>query len=553
MVTVEGRTVTVETTKLLARFEEGRLVSLTSRAGGREHIAQPGGERSALQLVYPGRGVVDVVGKLTTEVEVRQISPTSSEVRLHGWDADGVIAISEDRATGDVVVEPSAYSSATGVLACRWSLPGIAPDLDLVAPFFQGVRLPLSDPLLAMRWPWPMFWEAGLAILQGASGGFSIHCEDTGYRYKALHIEEGVLSLETEAYGPLADSRGAGGLAWRLSVHEGDWREPAGRYRAWLRGAYGLDRQERLPWVRDVRLALSWYGGDPAILDALAERIAPERVLLHHSEWRTDRYDENYPTYEPSDAARAVFAKARAMGFHLMPHMNSVDMDPTNPVYALIRDFAYRDVQTRTLHGWGWDPESGVLGVPNSYRALGENRARKVMVKVHPGLGMWRSVLCERIAGAVAELGTDCAFVDVTLCSGNLDNCLVENTTSSEGMDRLIRGIAAMGTGLAVGGEGLNEITARGLSFAQAHLFRSWHASIEGLERAGGCPLGEFLYGDLCRTFGYSRLSGRDEDEELRMRIHEGLGAIPTITVGSAEEIRRPNLGVERALRLAGE
>ena len=33
---------------------------------------------------------------------------------------------------------------------------------------------------------WPMSWEAGLAILQSASGGFYIHTEDTGYRYKAL-------------------------------------------------------------------------------------------------------------------------------------------------------------------------------------------------------------------------------------------------------------------------------------------------------------------------------------------------------------------------------
>lgn len=556
MVRVDGNAITVETATLTARLEAGTLVSLVCRRDGREHIAARGDLGSPLKLVYPGRGTVDVLGKLASEVTTRQVSPWSAEVRLGGWDADGVLAVSEDRDTGDLLVEPSAYSSATGVLACRWQLPGIAPELELIAPFFQGVRLPLSDPLLQMRWAWPMFWEAGLAILQGSGGGFSIHCQDTAYRYKALHIEGGALGLETEAYGPLSGSRGAGGLVWRLNVHGGDWRGPAARYRDWLFDAYGLEKaeSERLPWVDEIRLALSWYGGDPEVLDALAERIDPRKVLIHYSNWRTDAYDENYPTYEPSAHARAVLAKGRAMGFHIMPHCNSVDMDPTHPAYNAIRDFEYRDVQTRTLHGWGWDGESGgVLGVPNSTRALAGNRRRKVMVKVHPGLAMWRALLGEEITRAVQDVGTDCVFIDVTLCSGNLDNCLVENTTSSEGMNRLIRHIASLGAGLAVGGEGLNEITAQGLSFAQAHLFKSWHASVEGLERTGECALNAFLFGKLCRTFGYSRLSGADEDEELRMRMHEKLGAIPTIVVGNAEQVHSPNAGVERALRLATE
>jgi len=161
---------------------------------------------------------------------------------------------------------------------------------------------------------------------------------------------------------------------------------------------------------------------------------------------------------------------------------------------------------------------------------------------------MWRSILSENILGAVERVGTDTVFIDVTLCSHNLHNCLVENTTSSEGMNRLIREIAALGGGLAVGGEGLNEITFQGLSVAQAHLYMSWHASAEGLERTGGCALNDFLFGRLCRTFGYSRLSGATEDEALRMRIHDEHNAIPTITVRSADEITAPNEPVRKAL-----
>lgn len=554
MIQVTGTTITADTKTLTATLEAGFLTTLRSKRTGEEHVKPGAAPPSALQLFYPGHGKQDVLSGPAATLSGHQISPFSGQIRLCGWDADGVLTVSEDPATGDLLVEPSAYSSRAGVLSCRWLLPAVRDDLQLVAPFFQGVRLPLADPLLRRRWAWPMFWEAGLAILEGPSGGLWIHCQDTQYRYKALDLDAASWALETEAYGPLDNSLGAGGIAWRINVFDGDWRVPAGQYRDWLWDAYDLRaaQEARKPWAPGIRFALSWYTGDPEILDALAERLDPATVLIHYSNWRTDGYDENYPTYEPSPQAREVFARAKALGFHLMPHCNSVDMDPTHPAYAYLRDFQYRDVQDRRLHGWAWDAAvGGSLGVPNSYHNLSQNRARKVMVKVHPGLAMWRSILSENVSSAVQELATDTVFIDVTLCSGNLHNCLVENTTASEGMKRLIGQIAGLSDGLAVGGEGLNEITMQGLSFAQAHLFTSWQGNAEGLDRTGGCALNDFLFGRISRTFGYSGLSGKTEAEELRMRMHEEHGAIPTVVVRSAEEIRRPNKAVARELERA--
>jgi hypothetical protein len=120
----------------------------------------------------------------------------------------------------------------------------------------------------------------------------------------------------------------------------------------------------------------------------------------------------------------------------------------------------------------------------------------------------------------------------------------------TEGMNKLIRHVSELGNGLVVGGEGLNEITAQRLSFCQVHLFKSWQTSTEGLERAGGCNLNEHLFGRLCRTFGYTGLSGRNKDEELRMQIHLDHGAIPTVTIRSASEITNPNAAVKRMLEL---
>jgi len=391
MVTVQDGKILADTKALKATVERGYLTSLVSNIDGRGYVDHVDTDGSALQLVYPGHGTVNVVGNLAATITTHQLSPSTAQMRFSGWDADGVLTISEDPLTGDLIVEPSAYSSRAGVQSCRWLLPGVGKDLDLVAPFFQGVKLPLTDPLLQRRWAWPMSWEAGLAILQGKAGGLWVHWRDSHYRYKALNIDQGTIGLETEAYGPLDGSLGAGGLQWRLSVYSGDWQVPAGQYRDWLWQAYGLDGAVRKPWLQDVRLALSWFNGDPAILDAIAAQVDPAKVLIHFSNWRTDAYDENYPTYVASAEAKATFLKAKAMGFHIMPHCNSVDMDPTHPAYAYLRDFQYRDVVSRGLHGWGWDAEAGgVLGVPNSYHSLGENRRRKVMVKVHPGLSMWR-------------------------------------------------------------------------------------------------------------------------------------------------------------------
>jgi hypothetical protein len=544
----------VETETLTAVIDKGFVTSLKNRATGEDLLVprQPSG--AALRLLYRGSETVGIDESRYGSIECRKLSGRRAEIIFHNWDADGLIAVTVDPESGDLVLEPSAYSSRPGVRACRWMFPGIRADLDLVAPLFQGVKLKLDDPLLrGSRWTWPQAWEAGFVVLQGMNGGFWIHTQDDSYRYKALLTGDGAepntLAFDSETYGPADDSLAAGGLQWRINVFQGEWKTPVQRYRDWLWRAYRLDAAERSrrPWIRDVRLAISWCPGDLSILDALAKRVDPRRILLHFPNWRTDNYDENYPTYVASESARSFIAKCASMGFHVMPHFNSLEVDPGHPVYPRVRDFQFRDIESRKIMGWSW-VDGRVLGVPESNLSRLEHRDKKVMAKIHPGLSMWRNILSQAIADAAASLSLESVFIDVTLNTFNLHNSVVENKTSTEGIRILIDEVAGLGNGLVVGGEGLNEITAQGESFAQVHLFRSWQGSAEGLERTGGCPLNDFLLGRLCRTFGYSSLGGRTAAEELRMRIHEEHGAIPTITVRSAREITDPNPAVKRIL-----
>jgi hypothetical protein len=554
MVTVEEHRIRVETRTLSAVLERGWLTSLVDRANG-EQLLVPfdASEESAVQLVYRGDERVRLDGVRAGEVRCRQLSPHRAEVVFHSWDGDGVLLVTEDADSGDLVIEPSAHAGRPGVLACRWTAKGLRPDLELVAPLWQGVKLAVDDPINKnARWRWPSHWEAGLVILQGQKGGLWVHTRDDRYRYKALKFggssDPRAVSLDAEAYGPVDGNLSAGGLAWRVNVFQGDWHAPAAVYRDWLWKAYGLHEapSRRPEWLRRLGMAISWCPADPELLDALARKVEPGRVLLHVPHWRTDPYDQNYPTFEASEAGRAFIAKAQAMGFHVAPHFNSVDMDPSHPVYALVGDFQYRDVETGRLHGWAYE-KGQVLSVPGSNAALAANRRRNVMVKIHPGLATWRSVLGEAVQRAAEELALDTVFLDVTLTSSNLRNCFADGMTSTEGMKRLIEHVSALGEGLTVGGEGLNEITMQGLSFAQAHLY-GYGSVAEGVERTGGCALNHFLFGDLCRTIGYAMLSGKTEAEVLRMRLHEEHGAIPTITVHSAQEILDPNPAVRQVL-----
>ncbi|MCC7499783.1 MAG: hypothetical protein IT160_19540 [Bryobacterales bacterium] len=542
-----------ETATLTARIEKGFLTSLRSKASGEEFITGFDTTRQgALHLIYARGEAVDATAQNFGKVETRKISDQRAEVTFENWNVDGVITVSADPATGDLVMEPAAYSSRPGVRSCRWSLMGLRRDLKLVAPFFQGISLRLDDPLIRdTRWEWPLGWEAGLAIFQAPGGGFSVHAQDTRYRYKSLQVgskEDPFLAgFDTDAYGPIDNNLAAGGLAWRINVHKGGWEVPAARYRDWLWEAYSLaaEEQRREPWLQSLGMAISWCPGDIAVLEELVKKVDPRKVLIHFPRWRSDPYDVNYPTYTASESGAAFIARARQMGFHVMPHFNLLEVDPNHPVYAQVRDFQYRHVETKKLYGWSL-VNRRAAPPPESNAGRLNHQNEKVMVQIHPGLSRWRSILRSRVQRAASQYDLREVFADQSVISANLHNALVENVTSTEGAYRLLHELAD--SGLAVGGEGLNETTFAALSFAQVHLFKNPPRMMEGFERTGGCALNHLLFGRLCRSFGYNGLGGHDAVEELRARLHEEHGAMPTITIRSAEEISDPTPDVERAL-----
>jgi len=554
-ITIENKTITISTNRLRAVFEGLDLVELRNPQG---KLLAGRGERPlpALTLRFTQGETTPLCVSPYHEVSVVKLGERVAHVHVADENGDACLRLTVDD-RDRLVVEPSAHTIRRNLCSVLWTLPGVAADLKLVAPFFQGCRQELTHPLVAgQHWEWPHRWEAGFVVLQGAEGGFSVNSFDSHARPKAVSVgkdeQARSLSFHTEVHGPAHDSVAVGSLAWVLDTHEGDWQVPAGVYRDWLHHSVGAEelRRRRPDWVGDIRLALQWAGNNLDVLDAVAKVIAPSKVLIHQSGWRAAPYDVNYPEYTAGEGGQAFLDKAGALGFRVMPHCNYCAIDPNHPAFPSLTDFVARQFGSQRLMAWRWK-DGKCPAPPQGFGTLANLRDEKLMYYLHAGASAWRRLLAEKIAAAVARHRLTAIFVDQTLCTWNLDNALVENLSMVEGAVALTRELSELDGPLAVGGEGLNEMTMRYQSFAQAHLIHSFHQNSPHLAELDPVPVGDFLYGDLCKTMAYTNIDGATPETRLRLDIHERLGALPSLQLGKPDQVLQPNDAVRRVLERA--
>ena len=562
MITIKENRVEVSTCTMSASLVDGWLVSMRSKETGDEYISDvKSGTGSALELIYAGNEAVPVSAGAMCSYKAFQINDLTVELRYHNWDGDGILLIREDEKTGDLLIEPSAYSSRAGVRSVRYNLCGLRHDLQLVAPICQGMETNFDNPVLIGQRPaWPMVWEAALVIAKGEKGGIWAHAQDTDYRFKTLTLgangDPFGFGLESDNYGPITDKISAGGIAWRFNVFTGGWKVPAARYKEWLWKAFSLEKETALrpDWLSGLSFAVSWCPTDVKLLEAIAKKIDPNKVLLHLNDWRKFGYDEDYPYFQASPKGGEFVEKCREMGFHVMPHCSSMEIDPSLPEFQYLDDFSVRDLEKGRRLGWSWVNSNASMGVPGSDIALTTHKENKVMIKIHTAFPTWHSVLREQIREAVDGLDLENVFIDVALCLYNAQKSLINNTPTTQGFLKEIRHLQAIGRKgrpLYVGAEGLNEITMQGISFAQVHLFNRSSGAVQ--QSTGKCDLNSFLFDKLVRSMGYSDLSGNTEDSAIYMQSHVDHGTIPTVTVRSADEIENPNSAVEKMMKLANE
>jgi len=562
---LENNILTVETSTQIATFENGIITSLVSKINGKKYIETDASE-VGVHIIWSNGGAKRLD---TGSVECHLLSEKRAEFIYHGWYGDGVTYISTDDETGDILIRPSATSGRPGVKGCAFNVRGINKDLHAITPTCQGLKLKLDDPLYCgygqgdpvnepgTIYEWPIGWEIGLMIFENddeSKDGFWVHCRDEKYQYKSLAVGNAAdpyrIALISEAYGPLDNNKSAGGIVWRVNVYDGGWRVPAQIYKNWYYKTFNIKKEKakRPEWWPDIKMGISWANSNTTVLDELAKKVDPNKVIIHMSDWRDLKYDQDYPDYAPSAAAVKYIEHGAKLGFKIAPHMNAMEIDPSHPVYPLMSDFQMLHVDHKTVYGWGWD-NGKYLGVPWTEYAKTDprNRPYNIMTKIHTGLSMWHSELYKRAREIAEKYPVAACFIDVTLCTFNLHNALVEGRTSTEGIVDLIDMLSEIRGGLPICGEGLNENTARGLSFAQMHIYRNTHQSSPDLNRCGGdCAVNDFILGDLCKTIGYAGLSGHNDVDFMRLKIYDDHNTIPTIITNNPDDIAKPNVFVKR-------
>jgi len=529
---------TVRTATVEAGFD-GPVLRSIRPAGGDVEFVSPAATGPGIDLLYLDGGLLNV--DKHQKIAVRRISERAARIEVSGADTTRTLLVVADADTGDIRITPDGLSNRRALRAVRWTLP-LHAECTVTLPCVNGLQFRADQPYPPTnRFDWPCNWNAQLAIATRSEFSLMVHGEDRAYRYKALqltrHADRTELGFDSESPGPLWDNRTAGGIEWRLNVYPGDWRVPAERYKRWMIAAYDLaeKRRHRPEWVRNISLAVCWANAIPDMLDALAAVHPPSQTLIHLSGWRTDKYDVNYPDYVPTEQTLAYMAKARDMGFHVMPHFNYFSVYYQHPFFQVVRDFQLRTIDKNQPDGWHWPAET------HDYTR---------MAYIHPGLGTWRNKLIDVVGEACGQTGTDVAFIDQTLCTWNADNAIIQGMTTIAGLHKLQEQFAAVHTGLVLAGEGLNEISFQRQCFAQGHILQGWgpleqtHVEVQH----GIC---QFLWGDHTRLVGYYHLSPGAADFDKGIEIYLRMGAIPTLITNNPKDLREPAPLTQRILEQA--
>lgn len=265
-----------------------------------------------------------------------------------------------------------------------------------------------------------------------------------GYRVELIHEVEGWLDQ------PRVTVPG-----WRVS-RAASLENAVRPHYAHIERAFRLPRWESrvdVPdWLRHTALVVTLHGmhysgfifNDFArmlgILQWIATRIAPERVLVFISAW-DGRYYWDYPTYRAAERLggeagfRRLVQEGKRLGFRFMPMFGANAANRRQPPFAELADAATTKVDgDRFDLNWvDWDNDRHQEGWL-SYMNL--------------GVDSWRRWLTGRIADTIERYGVDAYFLDIV--GGWTNN---PRADMHEGTRRLVADLRARFPGVPACGE----------------------------------------------------------------------------------------------------
>ncbi len=447
-----------------ASFDRGALTSLKDAAGNVLVGGGPPTQGLGIHRVGADHWAQDDLGPALLRPDGKATRRYQDFTDLPG--ASVVNTYEIDAESGDLLLTQTCESPQPAVWGVEWAIGTIPLDMNIIIPGRSGIKLTEDSPGASHTFDYPIGWEAQLVIVEGESRGFYVWAEDAVGRFKRLtvnHSSEGWrLGLTTINYAPFDDLTTCESTKWRLNVYEGDWRVPARRYRDWMVENLGPTRVEdqQPAWVEDIRCVVI-MGMDISAIEALTERLDPEQTLLYVPSWRRAGYDRDYPAYDdPFDQFEPFVKRAHELGYRVMPHVNYFGVDPLNPLYEQFEPF-----QCRSPWGnhdklwWLWERADPIIK----------------FAYINPAHKPWRELFISRMKELCERYDIDALHLDQTLVIYNDHNGPIDGQTMIQGNIALHRELREALPGVALSGEGLNEITCLHEAFAQRHAWGISH------------------------------------------------------------------------------
>ncbi len=550
-VELQGDRIVVESDKGRAVIERGMVTELMNKLTGETYTNGRGERKSAGLAWHRTQAYMDERATVTlakTAGNAAQIEATLAD----GHRLTTIVTL--DPASQDMQIRQTASTKDKGLVGAQWAIEGLeSARVRTLVPGHSGVRLDENYPTPKTQFAWPVGWEVQMTVVEGGRGGMAVWSQDTQMRFKTLKWERTkgnvTLSFLSQNFAPFDELTEVESCEWRLAFHEGDWRVPARRYRDWMEKTYGLKRlEDQTPgWVRAIRF-LVIMGMDTKILDALKAHVRPEATLLYIPNWRQDPYDHNYPDYTAAEGFGEFVKYARAMGYHVMPHMNYFGCHERNPAYERFKAWHMRDPFTREFMYW----------VPSRLRL----KAKKdefipwKFAYINPASKAWRDELTRRLVEAQEKYGFDAIHLDQTLCIANDLNGKIDGMYCAEGNIALHRQLRQAMPQVALSGEGLDEITCQYEAFAQRHAanavdhnYGTWNDAFIACAH----PISSYFLSPYTTIYGYLGMCN-PQKQGLYLawkQAYERWGVIPTFARPNVSQLEADSETVKALLREA--
>ena len=389
-------------------------------------------------------------GRWGSHLAIERVGPNEAQFVFSRGENALKLNIGIDPSNDDLIVRGDAVSETPGVMGMSWGIDHlIAYNLRLLIPAEKNQVIDVTSGIRYANFNYPSGrWEAQLAIVESPRGGFYVRGTDTTFQFKRLlyHSDATHFALDfiTENQAPWDALTSANSVEWRFNTYAGNWQVPAGIYRDWMEAAFKPRRLSDMPaWVGNTGLFVIHTVLNIGMLADLAQEVDPTKTLLYLTEWRKYPKDVMYPDYTAvHHKFDAFLEEARRHGFRIMLHVSFYNCSPTHPLYEELKQDHIRQPNGK-LSWWLRDE------IDNPKRNA----------HIHLGNSQYRNLLVRQFKALRDKYAIDAFLLDVSHYIVNDANGLVEGLSSAAANVLIHNQLAEMMPEVALGGEGLHEVT----------------------------------------------------------------------------------------------